>query len=487
MKKLTLATLILTTLLILPWGKAQAFEWLDGKLEARGNIQQTMNIRTHEDVRDIRYSSFRTMFRTEARYKMVQNPDLKVEFYGLGNYYYDWALDIDSPMRHSIRAEAGGRHKYRDLQRPRDSREWLTELYMEVRYKNFMARLGKQLVSWGETAESQVADLINPLDTKYLLAFPDWEDFKLGLWMARLYWTPEDMWQDLAFELVVIPFDYLPTRYPPAGSGLFIGGAPLPGDLMQRVFDKQRRDEPATNCKNFEIGLRVRGYTNIAEGVDWYLSHFYTRLDSALIDEAGGYSNFMRLALGLPVRGDVYTYPFYNSTALSFTTTWNRIGALIKGECAYNTNRDYQYGNAGKIREKDLITTAIQIGGRYMIPYFSEWNRNRGVQIDLTWYQYWMLNHKYNKSTGEYIIGETGKDSTRTKFTLSMNTGFWFDRIIPVFNLVYDTNGNTTVVGALAFQPGDHWSWMASYQQINESSVGRYSDQVVLNMRYEFW
>ena len=83
MKKLTFVTLVLTTLLILPWGTALAFEWLDGNLEARGNFQQTMNIRTHEDVRDIRYSSFRSMLRGELRYKMVQNPDLKIEFYGL--------------------------------------------------------------------------------------------------------------------------------------------------------------------------------------------------------------------------------------------------------------------------------------------------------------------------------------------------------------------------------------------------------------------
>lgn len=487
MKKLTFVTFVLTTLLILPWGNALAFKWLDGDLEARGNIQQTMNIRTHEDVRDIRYSSFRTTLRGELRYNMVQNPDLKIEFYGLANYYYDNALNIDSPMRRSIYAETGDRDSYRDAERPRDSREWLTELYMEVRFKTFAFRLGKQLASWGETAESQVADLINPLDLKYLIAFPDWEDYKMGLWMARFYWTPEDIWQDLAFELIVIPFDYLPTRYPPAGSGLFIGGAPLPGNLMQRVFDKQRRDEPSTNCKNLEIGLRIRGYTNIAEGFDWYLSHFYTRLDAPLIDGDEGYSNFLRLALGQPTLGDVYTYPFYNSTALSFVTTWNRIGALIKGECTYNTNKDYQYGQSGKIKEKDVITTALKVGGRYMIPYFSERNRNRGVQIDVTWYQYWMLNHEYDKATGSYIIGETSKDSTRTKFVLSMNTGFWFDRIFTIGNLVYDTNGNTTVVGAVSFAPGDHWSWMASYQQINEQGIARYQDQVIFSARYEFW
>jgi hypothetical protein len=66
-------------------------------------------------------------------------------------------------------------------------------------------------------------------------------------------------------------------------------------------------------------------------------------------------------------------------------------------------------------------------------------------------------------------------------------TGFDFYTIIPVFNFVYDCNGGTTVVGALTYQPGDHWSWMVSYQQINEQGIGRYQNQVTFSMRYEFW
>ena len=486
MKKLTWITLILAPLLIQPWGTARGFEWLDGNLDVRGNVQQTLNVRTHEDVRDVRYSSFRTMFRAEALYKMVQKPDLNIQFYTLANYYYDWGIDLDSDLRHAIKAEAGGTRKYRDARRPRDSEEWLTELYIDVKYKDFQIRLGKQLVSWGETAESRVADLINPLDTKYLIAFPDWEDFKLGLWMARLYYTPKDMWQEMSFELVVIPFHFLPQRLPPAGSGLFLGGPVLPNQLMQKVFDKMRRDEPPTNLKNLEIGLRIKGSADIGEGIDWCVSHFYTRLDSPLIDEQEGFSNFTRLALGLPTRGDVYTYPFYNSTAFTFTTTWNWIGSDIRGECVYNSNRDYQYGQSD-IKEKDLVTAALRIGRSTMIPWISEWNRSTAFTLSLTCYQYWLLNHDYNKQTGEYIVGETGRDSTLTKFTFSASTGFFFYTLIPVFNFVYDTNGNTTVVGALVYQPGDHWQWMASYQQINELGAARYQDQVIFSARYEFW
>ena len=175
---------------------------------------------------------------------MVETPELDINLYALFGYYYDFALDIDSSYRKTIRYEAGGRHKYRDFRRPRNQEEWLKEFYLDIKYKDFQIRLGKQFARWGDTAESRVADLINPLDLKYMVSFPDWEDYKIGLWMARFYYTPANIWQDLSFEVIVIPFDFEEKKYPVAGSGMFFGGPVMDGALMQRMFDKRRRDAP---------------------------------------------------------------------------------------------------------------------------------------------------------------------------------------------------------------------------------------------------
>lgn len=494
MKRLTLMALVAFTFVIFQWGNALAFEYLDGKIKWRGNIQQILNMRTHEDVRDVRFTSFRTMFRLEGFYDIYRTTDSSLRLFTLANYYYDEGLDLDSSQRHAVRYEAG-KDKYRDYRRPRNSEEWLSEFYLDFKYKTFQARIGKQLVSWGETAESRVADLINPLDMKYFISFPDWEDFKIGLWMARLYYTPINIWQDLSFELLVIPFDFEETRLPPAGTGFFFGVPQMPGGALQKIFDKQRRDAPNDGGRNLEIGFRIRGYSDIGEGVDWTISHFYTRRDTPIIAGRKGSNNLTRLFLGLPLDGKAYTYPHYNSTAATFSTTWDRIKSTIRGECVYNTNVDYQYSaipqQGYKIKEKDLITTALTIDRATMVPWISAWNRNTSFTINFTWYQYWLLNHKYNKKTGEYIQWEAGdgmnRDSSWTKFTLSIMTGFWFYRILPIFNFSYDVNGNSAVVGALAFAPGDHWQWSVSYQQVNESGPGRYQNQMVFNARYEFW
>jgi hypothetical protein len=479
-------------LLCVPANSAFAFQAYDGKLDLKGSIQQTLNIKTHEDMRDIRYNSFRTTVRGELLYKFKETPLSDINFYTLANYYFDSVLNIDSDMRYSVRHEAGGSHKFRDVQRPRDSEEWLKETYFDIKQNDFRIKLGKQLVSWGETAESRVADVINPLDLKYIIAFPDWEDYKLGLWMARMFYSPKGLWQDMSFELLVIPFNFVETRVPPAGHGAFVGQPVLPDGVFQKVLDSQRRDTPDESFKNLEIGLRIKGYSSIGEGVDWYLSHFYTRLDSPIINGKKGMNNLIKLILLGSPGGRVWTYPHYNSTAFSFATTASKIKSAIKGECALNTKRDYNYGtaanNASVIKEKSLLTTALTLERKTLIPWLSEMNRNEPFTFTLTWYQYWLFNHEYDKSTGKYILGETGRDSSLTKFTLSVSTSYFFYTLIPVFNIAYETNGSSTMVGQLVYMPTFHWQFVAFYQQFNEAwgSESRYGNQVGLSIKYEF-
>ena len=296
-------------------GRAEALKAFDDKLDVKLSIQQTLNIKTHEDVRDIRYNSFRTTFRTEGLYKMVTNDSWNIKLYGLTSYFYDEVLDLESPMRHSIRDEAGSRSQYRHAQRPRDSEEWLKEAYVDVGYRDlFTIRLGKQIVSWGETAEEAVADLVNPIDVKYQVAFPDWEDYKLGLWMARIFYTPQNFWQDLAFELIVIPFNFVEQRMPVAGSGFWVGQT-TPNDPVDELLTAWRHDAPSETFKNLELGLRIKGFADILEGVDWYLSHFYSRQDAPVVTGPGGFTNFVFGVMGLKPQGKVFDYPFYHSTA----------------------------------------------------------------------------------------------------------------------------------------------------------------------------
>jgi len=486
MKRLSvfgIAALIVFT--IYPASNAVSFELFGGRLhEGKGSIQQTMNYRTHRDVRDVAISSFRTTFRIEGLYDVVTTDKWDVKLYGLFNYWYDGGVDVEANLRRAVKYEDGSSSGVKELRRPNCEEEIVREFYLEIERGDLQCRLGKQLVSWGETAESRVADLINPLDLNNIIAFPDWEDFKVGLWMGRFFYTPKNFWQSLSFELIVIPPDFQWQRLPSAGSGLYFGTPQMPEGMFGKMLHKMEHDRPPNNWSNTEIGLRIRGYTWFT---DWTLSHFYTRVDAPIIDGTKGFRQLMNMMLGLPVRDEIFTYPHYNSSAFTFSRPWDWLKSTIRGEIVLNSNKYYQYGQYRK-KKADLLTCAISWDRANMVPWLSYWNRSRSVQTTLTWYHYRLLGHKYNKHTGEFINWESGKkDSTWNKLTLGVETGFLYDTIYPVFNFAYDFNGGTTVVGALRYAPGDHWRWMVIYQQVNEEGEpGRLNDQVIFSMRYEF-
>jgi hypothetical protein len=283
--------------------------------------------------------------------------------------------------------------------------------------------------------------------------------------MGRFFYTPRNIWQDISFELIIIPPDFQYNRFSPAGSGQYFGATPqgltmeFPlrtlywPEYFSRVFHKQREDAPTNDASNIETGLRIRGVTF---GTDWTISTFYTRLDSPIYNGAQGYANSQQMVLnkaigefGLPIPkknvGQVFIYPHYLSSAFTFSKPIDWAKSVIRGEVVLNSNKEYNWFSSDfkecKTLTRDLLTTALTL------------DRKLSIQID---------------------------------------TGFYHDTIVPALNFLYDCNGNTTVSGALRFAPGDHWRWMVVYQQINESrnsagkDIGKYQDQVIFSMRYEF-
>ena len=152
MKRLGLI-IILTVLLAYPWSKAFAFELFDGRLhDGKGNIQQTMNYRTHRDVRGVAISSFRTTFRIEAIYDLITTDKWEVKFYGLLNYWHDTGVDVEANLRRAVKYEDGSSSGVKELRRPNCEEEIIREAYLDIYVGDLELRLGKQLVSWGETA-----------------------------------------------------------------------------------------------------------------------------------------------------------------------------------------------------------------------------------------------------------------------------------------------------------------------------------------------
>ncbi len=289
------------------------------------------------------------------------------------------------------------------------------------------------------------------------------------------------------------------TRLPVAGHGFFAGNSTTaPFNL---ILSRIRRDCPSETFKNLELGLRIKGYSNLWEGIDWSVSHFYSRQDTPVAagsDGSKGYGNFILAALNLPFlqpTGAVFEYPFFHSTAFSFSTTWNKPKLLIRGESTYNSNKTYHYGTGGPIapntKDKDLITTSLSVKRYVELPVVSgAWNRHTPVAMTVAWYNYWMLNHEYDKESGNYIMGDTGRDSTKTKMTFNVTAFFLNYQLVTDFYGAYNANGGTMGLIRIVLQPTNSWTYVLAYQQFNEDyqpdGLGRYNNQVIFSAKYDF-
>ena len=468
------------------FGFTDPFKLFGRDLEVKGSLQQSMDLRTHRDVRDVQYSSFRSQLRIEADYEISSTSELDISLYTLVHYMYDFAGSIDDHQKDAIRHEDAGSHALKNFRRLNEEEEILKEFYLDFRGRTWEIRLGKQIVSWGETAFFQVADIINPLDLTNFKVWPDFDDLKVGLWMIRVFYMPPQMWQNISFELIFIPPDFQTTRLPQAGHGFFFGNAPLPDGVFGNLLHHAEHDKPGNDWNNAEWGIRIRGYSFDA---DWTLAYFNSRLDSGLIARDKGNAQVLNAIFGLPVKDRIYRFPRYHSLGFTFARAVPKIKSTIRGEAVFN-HRDYQYGPAGTasdIRSKKLLVTALAVDHNLFIPWLTPLNRMRHMSATITWYHYKLIGHKYNKHTGEFIQGETGRDSSLDTIDLMLQYGFYWDYILPTFSVAYDFNGGTSIMGVLKYAPGDHWRFQVSYQQQNEKGRNAHmQDQVMFSVQYEF-
>jgi len=495
MKKIISIALLLIASLVFINDHAGAYTFLDNKLEIYGEIETELDIRTKQDARDVRYSSLRVKWRPELRYKIFEDQCSLLNFYFNGNYFWDFGLNINGDLRDAVRLYAGQDH-FKDYRRPLNPNSVIKDMYLNYKFEEFQFRVGKQLVSWGETASARVADIINPMDYTYYTNNPVWDEYKIGLWMARLFYTPKDMWQDLSFEMVLIPFEFMPEKSQVQGVSPFNF---TNNNVQQLIYNKRLRDAPDWSIDNFEVGARVRGFwRGLGTGVDWTLSNFYSRQDIGLIKSQEAYNEYTWLfLLKIPPKNKIFRYPFYNATAFTWSTTIPGPDITIGGESSYKSNQMFAYGptaNTSYInKRKGLLDNALKISRNFYIPGFSDnvhlGNSSEPLYAELTTYYSKLLNMDHNSKTGDQIwwTSSNGSHSSKTNFTLVLMTNLYNGKLTPFFLNTYDVQGFTTQNYALSYQPNYHWSWMMYYMQFSRLGIVKYQNQVGLIMKYAYF
>src|SRR5581483_7248560 len=276
----------------------------------------------------------------EGRYRILPKIQLAGRFRAFYDAVYDVeSIDVISPIKgpntilvDNVTTPDGVKgldpNNVRSVEEVRRRIE-LKELYLDMNFKNFDLRIGRQIVRWGVVEGARVTDEINPLDF-YELILRDIDDRYIPLFMlkADLYLGAD------SFEAIVIP-EIRGHRPAPRGSEWeqfqFLPGIEKPKNAWQ--------DFPK-NIDDTEIALK---YTHVFTGFELSGSYFYTWDD---------FPSSFRTIAGL---GE-----FASSPTVDFTPRYNRLSIygttfsktfsnfVLNAEAAYVEGKNFgtRFGDA---------------------------------------------------------------------------------------------------------------------------------------------
>ncbi|MBT8338385.1 MAG: hypothetical protein KJP07_00085 [Desulfatitalea sp.] len=128
---------------------------------------------------------------------------------------------------------------------------------------NFMFRVGKQIVSWGELSLLRIMDQINPLDMRRGNADIEFENTVIPIWLVRADYYPKVTvgWlQDLGFEFIFNPnADFIPDQFFPSGNddaGIWAPNITFSGARVGKTH--MALDTPETWSEGHEFGVRAK-------------------------------------------------------------------------------------------------------------------------------------------------------------------------------------------------------------------------------------
>jgi hypothetical protein len=499
-RNFVLGLLMLAACLYFTAGTAQAVELFDGDVVVHGKISEQLLMRAHDtrdwELYDYNVFNARSTLKLETMYHAFKGPEYQVNFYGVWKQFYDAADHIDGNYRRYLEWAAQGTDKAVNEERSYSSfRDICRELYGELNGPMFQVRLGKQIVSWGETGFERMVDQINPIDQRGNLnpAYPDFAEIKQGLWMGRFFFTPPDQPMDLTYELLVIP-DFQPTILNPVG---YHNTHPRAFNSLKNpneMYEAYYRDAPDGSFSKPEWGGRIRGFL---AGYDWTLSYFNHRVDDGVlgpdralkqgIGPALGSTRFTRNAdlrfmhlNNLYPLSNVYRYPWQQDVGFTVNkpvdvripiipgTDLAMTGNIARMEALWEHNKPALHAEAlaglkSDITRQDRYAVCVSWATKIFMPYITPYFRNK-LLSSTTQLFYEKMPDKHSSDYYYPWVTYGKKRSSWTMVSQELSYEFWNGRILPGFyGAWYCTNGGGYWAPAIAFKPNFGHTFLVRY------------------------
>ena len=502
MRKRIISVFVTVWLLALA-GNAFALDLFSGKLTVHGIAQTTVQMPTHKEtspdqLHDYDFHNIRGTLKLETLWHAYEGESYNINVYSIFKNYYDKAYDIDSGYGNYISDFSGHRSLRNELRSYTTFRDICREFFIDVANPLFQVRLGKQVVSWGETSFSRMADIVNPIDARGVInpVVPDFSQMKQGLWMARFYYTNPDMWQNMTLELLIIP-DFQPTRVYPAGHHMM---HPSAFNMMQNpneVLKARYRDKPKS-WGSPEIGFKIRGFTG---GFDWSLQYLHHRNDNPVTQEGKALLSALPALFGIGRTEVVYHYAWQHTIGATFNkplpfdisiipgTSLKMSGILFKGEFIWEKDRDINQtaGFDVRVREIDRYAGVLGWDCKIYLPWITPRYRNKLLNSSTQLFMEWVPDRHRIDSISPWST-QRKKGHHYAAVTESLSYAFWHSRIIPAVNLNYNlTEGSLQYALALVFKPTYKWGYSLVFADFIE--YGRETDNgdmLIFDITYEF-
>ena len=224
------------------------------------------------------------------------------------------------------------------------------QYYLDLRWKNFFFRLGRQIIPWGKSDGVYMLDILNPFNFRNPTSF-DERTLKIPVWAANMNYSPTATG---TLQLVLEP-QFLPNYYP----GLPLrNGLPYQGGYHDWTYNSVAF---VNNIENGEFGFTVPGFMNKPssrlnnwvvgvrwsdqyKGLHYTLNYVYTYTPSMIqFPNTGNFATataFKEKPTRIHVAGGSFDYEIQ-------TDNKYLNGLVLRGESAITANDQYYEGLTG--------------------------------------------------------------------------------------------------------------------------------------------
>jgi Protein of unknown function (DUF1302) len=379
-------------------------------------------------------------------------------------------------------------------------RDVLQEAHVTWTPGNFLIRLGKQIVVWGETDSFRLMDVINPLDQSRGITDYEFETTILPLWLARVEYfiQPNSTWlQDLAFEFIFNPnADFVPDSGPGLGMdahgiwGVAIdtgpmsyvpgvavplaatGGVVLPGFTLVPTSSLGTADVALENPDSwdsdyFEYGFRIKAIIN-----DSLISfnYFYGRDNSPITKYTNLAAPFNGVSLSphddrviLLSDMDGY-YPLFRMAGMTFTRDFENLNISALGGVSPVLRLEAFYGFSNTFTAIMGLPAAFEQHDEIRYAIGVDW------KVKVNWLNpraYFMISPQfYHRKIRDYPAAYTLNSTTGAVFadnyttSLVMNTSYFHNKLAPTIVWVSDRSNHADMyIPQVKYEYSDKWNF----------------------------